>query len=129
MPTQLKHSRQREALIDLLRSVYTHPTAEWLYEELKKKFPNISLATVYRNLNLLCSCGEAVRIEVGDEKNHFDANTKNHYHFLCKECHKVIDVSEGEYDNINLPVENKFGFSVDTHSLVFYGLCDNCKKV
>ncbi|MBQ3053414.1 MAG: transcriptional repressor [Clostridia bacterium] len=127
MPIQLKHSRQRDALLSLLQSVYSHPTAEWLYENLKMDFPNISLATVYRNLNLLCEQGMAMRVDVGDDKNHFDANTKNHYHFLCKGCRSVIDVSNEELSDVNLPVEEKFGFKVDTHSLVFFGLCDKCR--
>ena len=66
MQTKLKFSRQREAVLNALQSTKSHPTAEWVYENVKPEFPNISLATVYRNLNLLCDCGSAMRVHIGD---------------------------------------------------------------
>ena len=127
MQTKLKFSRQREAVLNAIQSTKSHPTAEWVYENVKPEFPNISLATVYRNLNLLCDCGSAMRVHIGDGKEHFDANVENHYHFCCRDCGGVIDVSEDEIPGISKPVEDKFGFKVDTHSIVFYGLCKECK--
>ena len=127
MQTKLKHSRQREAVLKALQSTKLHPTAEWVYETVKPEFPNISLATVYRNLNLLCGQKSAMRIHVGDGREHFDANVENHYHFCCRTCQGVIDVSEDEIPGISNFVEEKFGFKVENHSIVFYGLCKNCK--
>ncbi|MBE6632132.1 MAG: transcriptional repressor [Ruminococcaceae bacterium] len=128
METVYKHSKQREAVKNLLKSVCCHPTAEWIYTELKKEHPNISLATVYRNLNVLCQMGEAVKIEVGDGTVRYDGMPENHYHFLCSECHDVMDVSRGELEGINKEIENKYNVTVDTHSIVFYGKCKKCAK-
>ena len=121
-----KHSKQRDAILSLLKSTYSHPSAEWLYTSLKEEFPALSLATVYRNLNLLCEMGLARKIEVGDGTVRFDGNIDNHYHFLCSGCSKVIDVSENEFGGINKEIESKYQVRVDTHSVVFYGKCSEC---
>ena len=71
----LKHSKHRDAILMLLKSVKSHPTAEWVYTELKKDNQNISVATVYRNLNQLYSVGEVIKIDVGDGVEHYDATT------------------------------------------------------
>lgn len=126
MEKSMRHSRQRDAILALLKSVKTHPSAEWLHSRLKNEFPNLSLATVYRNMNQLCECGEARKIEVGDGTVRFDGNTENHYHFLCNECKCVIDVSESELAGINSDIEDRYHVKVDTHSIVFYGNCREC---
>lgn len=126
MERTMKHSKQREAILTLLKSVKSHPSAEWLYSQLKNDFPNLSLATVYRNLNLLCELGEARKIEVGDGTVRFDGTVDNHYHFLCSECKGVIDVSKDEFNGINSEIESKYHVKVDTHSIVFYGRCREC---
>ena len=126
MDKTIKHSKQRDAILSLLKSVKCHPRAEWIYGELINDFPNLSLATVYRNLNLLCEIGDIRKIEVGDGTVRFDGNTDNHYHFLCSGCKSVIDVIADELSDINAEIESKYHFKVDTHSVVFYGRCDNC---
>lgn len=126
MERTVKHSKQREAILTLLKSVRSHPSAEWLYSRLKNDFPNLSLATVYRNMNLLCELGEARKIEVGDGTVRYDGNTENHYHFLCSGCKSVIDVSDTEFSGINSEIEQRYGVKVDVHSIVFYGKCRNC---
>lgn len=128
MERVIKHSKQRDAILSLLKSVCSHPTAEWLYTSLKDEFPALSLATVYRNLNLLCEMGLARKIEVGDGTVRFDGNIDNHYHFLCSGCSKVIDVSENEFGGINKDIESKYQVKVDTHSIVFYGKCSGCMQ-
>lgn len=122
-----KYSRQREALLMLLQSTRTHPTAEWLYTELKKSFPNISLATVYRNLNLLAQTGEIIRLDVGTGTEHFDAATKNHYHFVCRCCDAVIDLDLPPIVQLDHMAEKNNPVRVENHSLLFYGVCKNCQ--
>ena len=126
MERTMKHSKQRDAIITLLRSVKSHPSAEWLHVNLKDDFPSLSLATVYRNLNLLCELGLVRKIEVGDGTVRFDGHTENHYHFLCSGCKSVIDVSESELSDINSLIEDKYHVKVDTHSIVFFGKCREC---
>lgn len=124
----IKHSKQRDAILSLLKSVRSHPSAEWLHSQLKADFPNLSLATVYRNLNLLCELGEIRKIEVGDGTLRFDGHIENHYHFLCSGCNGVIDVSDSEFSGINKEIESKYNVKVDTHSVVFFGKCRKCIK-
>ena len=77
----LKYSRQREAIKDYLSSVTTHPTADTVYLNVKQEFPNISLGTVYRNLNLLAEIDDAIKISTPNGGDRFDGRTMPHYHF------------------------------------------------
>ena len=88
----LKYSKQREAIRDFLAHSEEHPTADMVYMNLRESFPNISLGTVYRNLNLLVELGEAQKLAFGDGKDHFDADTSLHYHFVCRSCGAVTDL-------------------------------------
>ena len=91
---ELKYSRQREALLRELRSRKDHPTADTLYQELRKEYPHISLGTVYRNLALLCELGEIKKIPCGDGSERYDGFVDPHNHFVCSKCGKVIDLME-----------------------------------
>lgn len=123
----LKYSRQRNAILDLLKNTTTHPTANWVYMEIKEQFPKVSLATVYRNLNLLADLGTIIRLDVGNGTEHYDFNTCNHYHFVCTSCHKIIDVMDMiPFDGIDNNVEQMLGVKVKTHSLTFHGECEDC---
>lgn len=124
----MKYSKQREALLTLLKSTHSHPSADWLYAELKKEFPNISLGTVYRNLALLTKNGTVVKITTSSQKEHFDGFTHKHYHFVCKSCERIYDVELNNADTLDRAVENELNAEVDSHSLVFYGVCSNCKN-
>ena len=88
----LKRSRQREMIKSFLMGRKDHPTADVIYSNLKQQDPNLSLGTVYRNLTLLSDMGEILRLRVGDGVDHFDADTSEHYHFVCTECGSVIDL-------------------------------------
>lgn len=124
----MKYSKQRDALLTLLRSTRSHPSADWLYTELKKEFPNISLGTVYRNLALLSDNKSILKITTSSHKEHFDGFTHPHYHFVCNTCSNIYDVDLGDTDTLDKSVEKELGAKVDNHSLVFYGVCSNCKK-
>lgn len=122
-----KHSRQRDALLTLLKSVKNHPTADWLYDELKKEFPRISLATVYRNLNLLEKNQQILRLECNDDREHFDGNSQRHYHFICRNCSAIIDISVEMESPLDKLVKEKDSLTIEDHALFFYGLCDKCR--
>ena len=79
-------TRQKKIILDILRSVKTHPTAEWIYQEARQQIPGLSLGTVYRNLNLLRDNGEIMELNYGSSQSHFDGTAANHYHFQCREC-------------------------------------------
>ena len=88
----LKYSRQRESIKKYLASTTEHPTADMVYLHIKEEFPNISLGTVYRNLNLLSDIGEAIKITTPDGGDRFDGNVAPHNHFYCKGCRRVLDL-------------------------------------
>ena len=126
MEKTLKHSKQRDALLMLLKSVKNHPTADWLYDNLRKEFPKISLATVYRNLNLLVDNGEIIRLDCNGDAEHYDGNPQNHYHFICRNCSAIIDVSISTDESLNELVTEKNTLKIEDHALFFHGLCEKC---
>ena len=122
----LKYSRQREAIKSFLMTRKDHPTADVVYENVRKEFPNISLGTVYRNLTLLSDMGELLRLRVGDGMDHFDATTTPHYHFICNTCGRVIDLDMDSLESINEIAGAGFGGRIEGHVAYFYGSCDEC---
>ena len=88
----LKYSRQRESIKACLMSRKDHPTADALYTSIREQFPNISLGTVYRNLNLLVELGEIRKLSCGDGTDHFDYDTSPHDHYVCRQCGRVMDI-------------------------------------
>ena len=122
-----KHSKQRDALIELLKNTKEHPSADALYTQLRKEFPNVSLATVYRNLKLLLEMQEIIKVDVGDEMDHYDACPENHSHFVCEQCHSILDVAHPPLPEIDARISKQEKLQIKGHSLVFYGLCPNCQ--
>ncbi len=124
----IRHSRQRDAIKAYLMSTVTHPTAEIVYEHLRKEFPNISLGTIYRNLNFLVEHGEALRLDCGDGFDHFDGNVSPHNHFFCRGCGQIFDLQMQEIDHINILANADFNGKIEEHIIYFRGLCENCLK-
>lgn len=124
----LKYSRQRESIKACLMARHDHPTADELYMAIREEFPNISLGTVYRNLNLLVDLGEIQKLTCGDGADHFDADTSPHYHFVCKDCGNILDLPIGMMDDINMVAEKRIGCQIDSHTIYFYGNCSDCLK-
>lgn len=124
----LKYSRQREAIKEFLMATKEHPTADTVYLNVRKEFPNISLGTVYRNLTLLADMGDIVRLHLGDGTDHFDACTEPHYHFVCTECGSVTDLQVDTLDTINELAGAGFDGHIHGHVTYFYGTCGNCHK-
>lgn len=124
----LKYSRQRESIKQFLMSRSDHPTAETIYENLRREYPKISLGTVYRNLSLLTDIGEIQTISTGVGPDRFDGNADPHYHFICRKCGRVIDLKMQGLDHINLLAQHGFSGSVESHTVFFYGSCEDCLK-
>ena len=119
-----KHSKQRDAIIKILQSTDTHPTAEWVYDEIRKEFPNVSLATVYRNLKHMIELGLARELYT-DNSSRFDANMSDHYHFACTKCHQLIDIFP-EMKNPEIENLTNKGFKVNKCDIALYGICPAC---
>lgn len=124
----IRFSRQREAIYNYLCSTKEHPTAEVVYGQVKEEFPNISLGTVYRNLNFLVEHGQAQKLDLGDGFEHFDGNATPHQHFLCNVCHRVIDLEMDSIDHIDVIANAGFDGEIQGHCIFFYGLCEKCKN-
>lgn len=122
----LKHSKQRDSIMDFLSTRKDHPTADTVYMNVRQTFPNISLGTVYRNLTLLADIGEILRIRVGDGVDHFDFDTSLHYHFICSQCGGVSDLDMKNMDSLTEAAQQNFEGEVEGHVTYFYGRCPNC---
>lgn len=120
----MRYSKQREALLQLLRSTTSHPDAEWLYTSLRKEHPNISLGTVYRNLRQLAEIGDILELNDG-MISHFDGDISPHYHMKCNSCGGIYDVHK---DNVSITVKTMDSFRIDGFSLMLNGICKSCQK-
>lgn len=125
----MNYSYQRTKILDCVLNSCDHPTAQMIYQRIKKDIPNISLGTVYRNLNLLSELGQIKKISIPNEKEHFDKTLQNHYHFYCVKCGKVDDIDILENEN------SLSGLFLNTeHKLINYELlckviCKDCLKL
>ncbi len=118
----MRYSRQREALLEVLCSTKTHPDAEWLYQELRKDDPHISLGTVYRNLRQLTQAGEILELNYGNI-SHFDGDITPHYHLQCLRCKRIFDVPK---ENVALSIKSDSRFEIDGFTLSLDGICKDC---
>ena len=122
-----KYRRLPEAIKNFLMTRHDHPTADVVYSNVRTEFPNISLGTVYRNLTLLADLGEISRLRVGDGVDHFDADTRPHYHFVCNECGAVSDLELNDVSGLLEAAVRDFDGLIQGHVTYFYGLCPRCK--
>lgn len=123
----MNYSRQREIIHEALKQNVVHPTAEYLYDILKQNEPNLSLATLYRNLNKLADNGIIKKIDGLEPSSHFDHNTHEHYHFICDKCKRVFDIDADVAPDLVNIAENKTGFLITGHDITFHGLCKDCR--
>lgn len=122
-----KFTRKGGSVYEALSATKAHPSAEALYQLLRKTYPNLSRTTVYTNLNRLRKQGSVISVGVVDGCERYDANTLPHPHFFCDRCGAVIDV-EGLPNLLSLEraAESRYRFRVMGHELSFHGLCEKC---
>lgn len=124
----MNYSKQRETVLQTLRENVVHPTAEYIYDIMRKTDKSVSLATLYRNLNQLTEAGKIKKIEGLENSAHYDHNIHEHYHFICTECKRVFDIPADVAGDIVKKTEEKTGFVIQSHDVIFHGLCNDCKK-
>ena len=124
--TGLKLTPQRMAILEYLDGNKDHPTAEDIYKEIKKKYPMMSLATVYKTLATLKGKGLVRELTIDAGRKHFDPDTRPHHHIICITCKKIIDIQSDI--QIEIPDEQKGSFEVRESHITFYGVCPECKK-
>ena len=127
MELKSKQYAKRSAILTCLRNTDTHPSAESVHQMLQKEHPDISLATVYRNLALFKSQGLIQSLGTVDGIERFDGNVAPHVHFICTDCHAVIDLPQIDVpQQLRSMVEQHSGGKVTDCQLSFTGLCQNC---
>ena len=123
-----KRSRQREAILEVVQSTKCHPTADWVYAEVRKIIPNISLGTVYRNLSVLAENGTIQKLNIGTTVEHFDGNPDIHYHVCCNECGRIDDIEAEPMKEFNRWAAERFDGEIYEHYTMFVGRCSDCTK-
>ncbi len=125
-PTRM--TKQKKVILDILRNTKCHPSADWVYEQAKKIVPDISLGTVYRNLNVLKETGEILELNYGSTYSRYDGIGENHYHFCCEKCQQLFDITMPVDLGLDKMVQDTTGFEVKYHRTEFYGLCKDCQS-
>jgi Fe2+ or Zn2+ uptake regulation protein len=120
-------TRQRRVIFEELQKMKTHPTADELYQRVREKISNISLGTVYRNLEVLTQCGMITRIECSGTYMRFDSNIEEHYHVRCINCNRVVDAPVKMFTEIDKELEQASDYKILGHKLEFMGICPECK--
>ncbi len=120
----MRSSKQRDAVLEVLKNCCDHPTADIVYERVKEKIPNISLGTVYRNLGQLLGEGLIISVEIGENRVHYDGNPEEHIHFYCKSCCEITDI---EYNSGILNHIKNMGFEPHSAKIVYDGYCNKCR--
>ncbi len=122
-----KRSKQRERMLELLGQAAIHPTADWLYQNLKNEFPNLSLGTVYRNLNILVEQNLIQKLPFGSTHDRYEIIKNPHYHLVCEQCGCIIDFDMPQYTKINEQAQKMSGFNISRHRIDFFGTCEKCQ--
>ncbi|MBP3634316.1 MAG: transcriptional repressor [Oscillospiraceae bacterium] len=129
MEVTRKHSKKRDAILQCIRETKSHPSAEWVYQQLKPQIPDLSLGTVYRNLAMFKADGTIQSLGTVAGLERYDGNTDPHTHFICTTCGKVVDL-----ENVELPravlteAEHGAGGIIGSYQLQFFGSCADCAK-
>jgi len=101
----------------VVKGTHSHPTANWVYEQVKQEIPNISLGTIYRNLKSLKEEREIQELNFNGTMSRFDGITQNHYHFRCERCGRIFDLDEPVDETLNDRIEQTTDFEVIDHHL------------
>ncbi len=125
----VRRSKKRDAILHLMRNTRCHPSADWIYQQLREEYPSLSLGTVYRNLNQLSEQQIIRRVGVINGQERFDADTRPHAHFVCNCCGTVLDLPDfGPSRRYVHTLSLQYGFTVEGHEFNLRGLCQDCKK-
>jgi len=120
-------TKQRQVILDVIRSTGTHPTVDELYQSVKQRLPRISLATVYRNLDVLTEQGLVKKVDIGGPPFRFDAVLDPHYHVRCQSCGRVDDIPRRQV-NVSIDTGDDGGYDFKGYRVEFYGLCPRCRR-
>ncbi|WP_157966509.1 Fur family transcriptional regulator, partial [Clostridioides difficile] len=120
--------KQRELILNEILNNPVHPTADYLYENLKKDNPNLSLGTVYRNLAQLTEHGFIRKVSIPGNPDRFDGRIDNNYHIICEVCGEIYDLESEVLNNLQELISEETDIKITSYNISFKGICKNCKK-
>lgn len=120
----LKLTPQRMAVVEILEGNTSHPSANMIYHEVKKKYPMISFATVYKTLKVLAEVDEIQQLKIVEDKVNFDPNIEPHDHFYCRKCRGIKDI----FPDKKMDLKEINGHLIEKYQVYFYGICSECRK-
>ena len=120
---------QRLAVFKCLMNCKTHPTAEEIFTSVKVEHPTISLATVYKNLEVLAQNNIISKVTPLHDLARYDIDTGLHHHAVCIKCRNIIDIPDDDFDNLSIPKQISSEFEVKDYKIQFEGICNNCSKI
>ncbi len=127
----LKYTEQREIVLNILLTAKEHLTAEEVYNQIKREYPdsNIGIATVYRALSFLEEVDLIASITFGTDGKKYESNAKSHHdHLICTECGKIIEFIDEEIEKRQDKIAKKNNFRITSHSMQLYGTCSECQE-
>ncbi len=124
----LKLTKQRKIILEELQKVRSHPSANEVYALVRRRLPRISLATVYRNLELLAAAGLIQKLALAGSQKRFDGTVENHYHIRCLQCERVDDVALEPLPLVEEALATLSGYQLVGHRLEFFGICPRCQE-
>jgi Fur family transcriptional regulator, peroxide stress response regulator len=119
---------QRLAVMEVLEGRRDHPTADLIYQEVRRQLPAISFNTVYKTLEILCQRGMVIKVNPLHAVARYDGETGQHAHLICRQCHHIIDLDWDGSAVPSLPPQDLHGFQVEHPSLIYWGLCPRCQQ-
>jgi len=126
--TKHRLTSQRRIVLEEIRKVHTHPTADEVYKLVRKRIPNVSVATVYRNLDFLAGNDLVIKLKTKDRKARYDGHPEPHLHLCCKKCGYVADIFDCKCKLPSSKELKSTGFAPDINCLEIPGLCKGCKR-
>jgi Fur family ferric uptake transcriptional regulator len=122
-----RQTRQRQVILEVVRSTMDHPTADWIHRQARRRLPRLSLATVYRNLKQLAEEGAIREIHAGGHPARFDGNTGRHYHIRCLGCGRVNDLPMSVDTRLEEQAALAMNYRILGHQVEVQGLCPLCQ--
>ena len=123
-----RKSVKRDIILKAVKSTGLHPDAEWVYQQVKKEIPSVSLGTVYRNLKLLAEKGCIMQLGIDNGPSRFDGRTDMHHHLKCEKCGCVADIDCSLNSEMTGKIEKENDIEIKGYFMIFYGLCSRCRE-
>jgi len=123
-----RNTIQRSLVLEAVKELRCHATADEIYDAIVKKHPNIGRGTVYRNLKLLSDTGEIRKVEMPGGADCYDHLCYGHYHARCMKCGRVFDVEMAFIANLESSIKDTHGFEFTGHDIIFKGICRECNS-